>query len=271
VGHVEAERAQIEQVIVNLVVNASDAMPNGGTLTIETFSHIFPENVHSELKGEYAAVRVSDTGIGMNEAVRLRIFEPFFTTKHASGGTGLGLATVYGIVKQCRGHIEVDSQLGKGSVFTVYFPRVYAPQLVTRKLAQAVTPAAGSETILLVEDMQEVRETIAAILKSHGYKVLEACDGQEAVNVAASHFGPIQLVVSDVIMPNLKGPDAVRTIRSRRSSLKAIYMTGYSHEVLATELGKDSVILEKPIQPNALLKKIRELLDQTKSGTGAGN
>jgi PAS domain S-box-containing protein len=263
-GNIEAERSQIEQVIVNLVVNARDAMPNGGVITIQTFTRVFAENAHPRLKGEYAAVRVSDTGIGMSEAVRSRIFEPFFTTKQGSGGTGLGLATVYGIVKQCKGHIEVESEVGEGSTFTVYFPAVYLPQLIAKtKVGRTVKPVRGSETILLIEDMPEIREMIAGLLRSHGYKVLEAHDGCEAVDVAASHFGPIQLVLSDVIMPNLNGPDAVRMIRQRRSSAKAIYMTGYSDRVLSHQLDKDSVILEKPIQPNELVAKIREVLDQS--------
>jgi PAS domain S-box-containing protein len=271
VGNIGADRSQIEQVILNLVVNARDAMPNGGTLTIQTFSSTLPENAQSELKGEYATVRVSDTGIGMPEAVRLRIFEPFFTTKHESGGTGLGLATVYGVVKQSGGHIEVDSKPGEGSTFTVYFPKVQALRVVTKTIELAATSTAGSETILLIEDLHELREMIAGVLRSHGYNVLEARDGIEAVKVAASHFGPIQLILSDVIMPNLNGPDAVRQIRERRSDTKAMYMTGYSDQALATELGKDSVTLEKPIEPNVLLTKIREALDQTESGTRAGD
>jgi two-component system cell cycle sensor histidine kinase/response regulator CckA len=271
VGNIEADRSQIEQVMLNLVVNARDAMPNGGTLTIQTFSSTLPGNAHSELKGEYATVRVSDTGIGMNEAIRLRIFEPFFTTKQERGGTGLGLATVYGIVKQSGGHIEVDSKPGDGSAFTVYFPRVQALRAATRKVEQAVTSTAGSETILLIEDLDELRGMIATVLTSHGYNVLEARDGAEAVNLAASHFGPIQLILSDVIMPNLNGPEAVRQIRARRSDTKAIYMTGYSDQALATDLATDSVTLEKPIQPDALLARIREVLDQTQSGTRGGD
>jgi len=266
-GYIEAERSQIEQVIVNLVVNARDAMPNGGVIAIHTFSSMFPNTTHSELQGEYAAVRISDTGTGISEELRGKIFEPFFTTKQESGGTGLGLATVYGIVTQLGGHIDVDSKVGEGSAFTVYFPTVYAPELFTKKAVRRIASSGGSETILLAEDMPEIRHMIAGVLESHGYKVLEAKDGYEAVKVAASHGGAIHLLLTDVIMPNLNGPEAVRIIRAGRSNAKVIYMTGYSDEVLANESDKKLVVLEKPIQLDEMIAKIRELLDQSTSRT----
>jgi two-component system, cell cycle sensor histidine kinase and response regulator CckA len=273
VGNIEADRSQIEQVILNLVVNARDAMPQGGVLTIDTFSAKFHQDKHPELEGEYEAVRVSDTGIGIDDAVRLRIFEPFFTTKQDSGGTGLGLATVYGIIKQSSGHIDVESKLGEGSAFTIYFPKALALTIVGPTAGPAVNgAAAGSETILLIEDLAELREMIATMLRSKGYDVLQARDGADAVSVAASHFAPIDLIVTDVVMPKLNGPEAVRQIRTRRSSVKAIYITGYSNQALTgEESSSNSITVEKPIRPDTLLAKIREILDQDQANTRIGD
>ena len=273
VGNIEADRSQIEQVILNLVVNARDAMPNGGTITIETFHTNMPSNSLSQLSGECEAMRVSDAGIGMDESVRLRLFEPFFTTKQETGGTGLGLATVYGIVKQSGGHLEVESKLGEGSSFTIYFPRARALKVVGPKVDAAEVSTAGSETILLIEDFAELREMIATMLRSKGYQVLQARDGMEAVNLAASHFAPIDLVVTDVIMPKLNGPEAVRQIRARRAGVKVVYITGYADQnVIGEELSAaNSITLEKPIRPDALLSRIRELLDKRETGQHTGD
>jgi two-component system, cell cycle sensor histidine kinase and response regulator CckA len=273
VGNIEADRSQVEQVILNLVVNARDAMPHGGLLTIDAFTANFPQETHPELEGEYEAIRVSDTGIGIDDSVRLRIFEPFFTTKQETGGTGLGLATVYGIVKQSGGHIDLESKLGEGSSFTIYFPKARALTIVGQTAGQAVSAsAAGSETILLIEDLAELREMIATMLRSKGYNVLQARDGAEAVSIAASHFAPIDLIVTDVVMPKLNGPEAVRQIRLRRSGVKAIYITGYSNEALTgEEFSRNSITVEKPIRPDTLLAKIRELLDQDQTSTRIGD
>ena len=273
VGNIEADRSQVEQVILNLVVNARDAMPQGGVLTIDTFTATFPQDRHPEIEGEYEAIRVTDTGTGMDDSVRLRIFEPFFTTKQESGGTGLGLATVYGIVKQSGAHIDVDSELGEGSSFTVYFPKARALSIVGQTADQSVDASAdGSETILLVEDLAELREMIATMLRSKGYNVLLARDGAQAVAVATSHFAPIDLIVTDVIMPKLNGPEAVRQIRTRRAGVKAMYITGYSNQAMSDEeLTPNSVTVEKPIRPDTLLAKIREILDQDHTGTRTGD
>ncbi len=273
VGNIEADRSQIEQVILNLVVNARDAMPQGGVLTIDTLSANVLHDAHPELEGEYEAIRVSDTGIGIDDSVRLRIFEPFFTTKQESGGTGLGLATVYGIVKQSGGHVEVESKLGEGSSFTIYFPKARALKVVGPKVDTADISTAGSETILLIEDFTELREMIATMLRSKGYNVLQARDGMDAVHVAASHFAPIDLVVTDVVMPKLNGPEAVRQIRARRTGVKVVYITGYADQnVIGEELfAADSITLEKPIRPDALLGRIRELLDKRESGQHTGD
>jgi PAS domain S-box-containing protein len=273
VRNIEADHSQIEQTILNLVVNARDAMPEGGVLTIDTFSTTFPQDNHPELEGEYETIRVTDTGTGMEDSVRLRIFEPFFTTKQESGGTGLGLASIYGIVKQSGGYIDVESQLGEGSSFTIYFPKARSLKIVRQTGGQAVnTSSAGSETILLIEDLAELREMIATILRSKGYKVLQARDGADAVNLAGSHFALIDLIVTDVIMPKLNGPEAIRQIRMRRPSVKAIYITGYSDQVLTDEeLFSNSLTIEKPFQPDMLLAKIREILDQDQSSSRIGD
>jgi two-component system cell cycle sensor histidine kinase/response regulator CckA len=272
VGNIEADRSQIEQAILNLVVNARDAMPEGGVLSIDTFSTTFPQDNHPELEGEYETIRITDTGTGMEDSVRLRIFEPFFTTKQESGGTGLGLASVYGIVKQSAGYIDVESKLGEGSSFTICLPKARPLKIVGSTGGRAVTPSsAGSETILLIEDLTELREMIATILRSKGYTVLQSPDGADAVNLAASHFAPIDLIVTDVIMPKLNGPEAVRQIRTRRPGVKAIYITGYSNQLTDEQLSSKSVTVEKPIRPDTLLAKVRELLDQNQSSTRIGD
>jgi len=269
VGNIEADRSQIEQVILNLVVNARDAMPHGGNLRIETLNASCPSTIDSQLQGECEAIRVTDSGIGMDESVRLRLFEPFFTTKQKAGGTGLGLATVYGIVKQSGGYIDVESKLGEGSTFTIYFPKARSLQVAgheVRMPASVIT--AGSETILLIEDLTELREMIATMLRAHGYRVLQARDGVDAVNVATSHFAPIDLIVTDVVMPKMNGPEAVRQIRVRRPEVRAIYITGYADPTLAGgELSPNSITVEKPIRPDTLLSKIREVLDREAGST----
>ena len=269
VGNIEADRSQIEQVILNLVVNARDAMPHGGNLRIETLNASCPSTIDSQLQGECEAIRVTDSGIGMDESVRLRLFEPFFTTKQKAGGTGLGLATVYGIVKQSGGYIDVESKLGEGSTFTIYFPKARSLQVAgheVRMPASVIT--AGSETILLIEDLTELREMIATMLRAHGYRVLQARDGVDAVNVATSHFAPIDLIVTDVVMPKMNGPEAVRQIRVRRPEVRAIYITGYADPTLAGgELSPNSITVEKPIRPDTLLSKIREVLDRGAAST----
>ncbi len=273
VGNIQADRSQVEQAILNLVVNARDAMPHGGVLTIDTFTSRFPDDKHPDLEGEYESIRVTDTGTGIDDSVRLRIFEPFFTTKEERGGTGLGLATVYGIVKQSGGHIDLESKLGEGSSFTIHLPKARALTIVGQPGENEVNGfSAGTETILVIEDLAELREMIGTILQSKGYKVLQARDGVDAVNLAASHFAPIDLIVTDVVMPKLNGPEAVRQIRTRRPSMKAIYITGYSNQVMGDEeLFSNSVTVEKPIRPDTLLAKIRELLDQDQTSTRMGD
>lgn len=264
IGSIEADVSQIEQVILNLVINARDAMPNGGILTIETLNVIFPwpKPRPDQLSGEFIILRVNDTGIGMAPEIQSRIFEPFFSTKQKSEGTGLGLATVYGIVEQSGGRIEVESSVGQGSAFTIYFPRARARATSRKPVQPAVRTGVGSETILLVEDLDELREMIKVTLQSKGYRVIEARDGAEAVRVARSFGGEIQLVISDVVMPRLNGPEGVQQIREHRPNLKAIFITGYTEQPLEIRsAGPFSVTVEKPLRPEILLAKIREVLD----------
>jgi two-component system, cell cycle sensor histidine kinase and response regulator CckA len=265
IGNIEADGSQIEQVVLNLVFNARDAMPDGGTLTIETSNVVFPwpNSTANQLKGEFVVLRVSDTGIGMAPEVQARIFEPFFTTRQKNGGTGLGLATVYGIVRQSKGHIEVESTVGHGTAFMIYFPHSRIMQTPSIKPVHTAFPIKpGSETILLVEDLDELREMLSVTLRSKGYRVIQARNGEEAVQVARSFHGEMHLVVSDVIMPRMNGPEAVRRISKDRPNLKAIFITGYAEyplEIKATV--PFSITVEKPVQPEMLLKKIREVLD----------
>jgi len=264
-GAIEADVSQIEQVVLNLVFNARDAMPDGGTLTIETSNVVFPwpNTTSDQLKGDFVVLRVSDTGIGIAPEIQARIFEPFFTTREKTGGTGLGLATVYGIVRQSKGHIEVESSVGRGTAFMIYFPHSRTLQFPSRKSVQTAFPVkTGSETILLVEDLDELRDMLTVTLQSKGYAVIQASNGEEAVQVARSFPGEIQLVVSDVVMPRMNGPEAVQRISEHRPSIKAIFITGYAEHPLEIKSAvPSSITVEKPVRPEMLLEKIREVLD----------
>ena len=263
VGCVFIDSTQFEQIVMNLVVNARDAMPQGGVVTIATSKiRIEPgEERLRELKpGEYVVIKVSDTGVGMDRDVRDRIFEPFFSTKKHAGGSGLGLAIVYGAVKQNGGAIRVDSQPGKGTVFSVFLP--WAAEHARRDVA-APAPASkgGSETILLIEDDGEMRNMLAYILRGFGYTVLPASDGQRGVEAAREYRGKIHLVLTDIVMPHLGGPDAVEQIRRERPDIKALMMTGFADPArLAGRSFEDASILEKPITPETLARRIREVL-----------
>jgi two-component system, cell cycle sensor histidine kinase and response regulator CckA len=267
-GCVSADRGQIEQVIMNLAVNARDAMPGGGKLTVETAnadldgtaqeSHGVAEN----LAGDFVKLAVTDTGSGMDTETQARIFEPFFTTKELGKGTGLGLATVYGIVKQSAGHIVVYSEPGKGTTFEVYLPRVREKITASQRLASE--PASGgSETLLLVEDEGALREMASEFLRSKGYTVLEAGNRREALNICTSHEGPIHVLVTDVVMPGGGGPDLAKAVLGKRSNLRVIYMSGYTDRVVGSELiGERSTFLQKPFSLEVLARKIRLLLGE---------
>jgi CheY-like chemotaxis protein len=263
-GAVRADRAQIEQVIVNLAVNARDAMPRRGTLTIETgeveldaaFLRLHP----GAAPGPYVLLAVRDTGSGMDDHVRAHLFEPFFTTKEPGRGTGLGLATVYGIVKQHDGVITVDSVVGTGTIVHVYLPRVAAAVTV-----ESAAPAAsnGHETILLVEDEVELRRMAEEILSRRGYRVLAAAP-DAAFATAEGHRGRIDLLVTDVVMPGVSGREVADRLVRLRPETKVLYISGYAGEALGRHgvLDDHAHLLAKPFLPADLLRKVREVLDR---------
>ncbi len=261
-----ADPGQIEQVIVNLVVNARDAMPRGGRIEIET-SNVdcaAPLRVESGMlaPGRYVALRVSDTGTGMDEETRSQIFEPFFTTKEASGGTGLGLASAYGIISQSRGQIDVESRFGEGSAFTIYLP--VAREVVADTLPADSAPASrGRETILLVEDSGPVRRLVERMLSRKGYTVLVAESATAALRHCSRHDGPIDLLLTDVVLPRISGPEIARQARELRPELRVLYMSGFTDETL-TQHGLSSLepdLLAKPFSSSTVLARVRQRLD----------
>ncbi|MEZ4280649.1 MAG: PAS domain S-box protein [Myxococcota bacterium] len=261
-----ADPGQIEQVIVNLVVNARDAMPRGGRIEIET-SNVecaAPLRVESGMlaPGRYVALRVSDTGTGMDEETRSQIFEPFFTTKEASGGTGLGLASAYGIISQSRGQIDVESRLGEGSAFTIYLP-VAREALAEAAPADDAPASRGRETILLVEDSGPVRRLVERMLSRKGYTVLVAESATAALRHCSRHDGPIDLLLTDVVLPRISGPEIARQARALRPELRVLYMSGFTDETL-TQHGLSSLepdLLAKPFSSATVLARVRQLLD----------
>ncbi len=271
IGRIRADSGQIGQVLMNLVVNARDAMPNGGKLKIETSNAALDENfaeAHENVKaGEYVMLAVSDTGAGMTAEVKARLFEAFFTTKPKGKGTGLGLATCQTIVKQCGGGIEVQSELGKGATFKIYFPRVEQPLDAAVKPAQAQPLAHGTETLLLVEDEPSVRHLACSILESRGYNVLSANNGQEGLRVARECAGPpIRLVITDVIMPQMNGKVMAEWLKTIYPDVKILFTSGYTDDAIARHgvLEPGIAYLPKPYTPAALTQKVRELLDEKK-------
>ncbi|HVY31790.1 MAG TPA: AAA family ATPase [Polyangiaceae bacterium] len=266
-GIVKADPSQVEQILMNLAVNARDAMPNGGTLTIETKNRELDEQGARELvalrPGSYVVLAVSDTGEGMSEATRARIFEPFFTTKEQGKGTGLGLSTVYGIVQQSGGHIEVDSELGRGTHFTIYLPRAEELVAPSSEAAPRVRTAGGSETILLVEDEDLVRNFARDVLSGLGYHVLTAADGFEALRVQARERRPIQLLITDVVMPHLSGPQLAKRLQPLLPDMAVLFVSGYAADAVVTQgiLQSDAAFLQKPFSPHALAHKARQALD----------
>ncbi|MEW5960169.1 MAG: response regulator, partial [Chloroflexota bacterium] len=263
---VKIDPAQFEQVIVNLAVNARDAMPNGGYLTIETANVTLNQEyaaAHLEVSpGEYALLAVSDNGVGMSEAVKAHIFEPFFTTKEAGKGTGLGLATVFGIVKQSDGHIWVYSEEGLGTTFKIYLPRVRDAAETIIQDNEADLPA-GHETILLVEDNSGVREMAVIMLEQQGYTVLAAADGGQAQHLAQQHQGPIDLLLTDIVMPGENGRVMAEKLAHLRPGLRTLFMSGYTDEIIVQHgvLAPGIAFLPKPFTVSGLLRKVREVLD----------
>jgi signal transduction histidine kinase len=262
-GIVRADAGQLEQVIMNMVVNARDAMADGGKLTIETANVTFLKPQVSLPAGPYVMLAISDTGTGMDAEAQSHVFEPFFTTKEAGKGTGLGLATAYGIIHQSGGSITFYSEPGQGTTFKIYLPRVDQPLEETAAESVAVESLNGSETVLVVEDDGEVRRLICGILRGKGYRVLESTKGDEAIALARSHAGPVNLVVADVILPEMSGPEVVRHLAERKPEIRALYISGYTDEAMLRHGMLDSGVafLSKPFLPEALVRKVREVLD----------
>jgi len=265
-GSVRADPGQVDQIIMNLAVNARDAMPEGGRITIETHNAELDEGyvaTHAPTRaGPYVLLAVTDTGSGMDAATQARIFEPFFTTKGVGEGTGLGLATVYGIVKQSDGYVWVYSEVGVGTTFKIYLPRVDEEAKQTRDKAPGPL-LRGVETVLLVEDEASLREMLREVLDANGYSVLVARDGAEALQVAAAHAGPIQLMITDVIMPGMTGPKIVDLVVPTRPEMRVLFVSGYSDESVTRHglTGPGRTFLSKPFGPEVFLRKVRESLD----------
>jgi len=264
-AHIRADAGQIEQVLMNLVVNAKDAMPAGGKITIQTQTLVvdgahgrFPQFIRP---GNYVMLSVSDTGMGMDRETQSHIFEPFFTTKEQGKGTGLGLSTVYGIVKQTAGYVMVQSEPGRGTAFHIYLPQAEGA-VEKQAVTVAHTNLGGSETILLVEDEESVRELVRDTLTIKGYKVVEACNGEAGLAVAARHDGPIDLVITDVVMPGMGGRELVQQLAQSHPSTKVLYLSGYTEETILGDGTTDhgAAFLQKPFTLQTLARKVKEIL-----------
>jgi PAS domain S-box-containing protein len=283
-GRVKADPSQMEQVILNLAVNSRDAMPQGGRLTIETSDVELDEDDSRDLEGappgKYVMLTVSDTGDGMDTETQAHMFEPFFTTKAPGKGTGLGLATVYGVVKQSDGWIWVDSEPGRGTTFKIHLPRVEGSQveeceveesesraqLVSRATPDLATATKGTETVLVVEDQDGIRDIVGESLRRNGYKVIIAVDGDEALQMASTHADPIHLLVTDLVMPNLGGRELASRLALLRPRMKVLYMSGYpEHAALNNEaIDPPADVLQKPFSLDALACNVRRMLDEPK-------
>jgi len=264
---VKVDPGQIDQVIMNLAVNARDAMPQGGLLTVETENVLLDEAYardHLEVvPGPYVMLVVSDTGIGMDAATQAHIFEPFFTTKEPSKGSGLGLSTVFGIVKQSAGHIWFNSEPRRGTTFKIFLPRVEEDAMPLHPEARPAASLQGTETILVVEDDERLRRMICRTLHTHGYMVLEARHGSEAILVCGRHLGPIHLVLTDVVMPGMSGPELMERLAPLGRKMKVLFMSGYTEDtaILQNLMSAGAPFLEKPFKSIALAQKVRQVLD----------
>jgi PAS domain S-box-containing protein len=277
IGQVKADPGQIEQVVMNLTVNARDAMPDGGQLTIQTanaeLDSTFEREHPGSIGGHYVMLSVKDTGTGMDPQTQTQIFEPFFTTKGRDKGTGLGLATVYGVVKQSNGYIAVDSEIGNGALFKIYLPRIEEPMATRAEIIQAPLSVHGSETVLVVEDAEPLRMLARIFLKENGYSVLTAADGSEAQQVAAQALGPIHLLLTDVVMPGINGRVLAERLAPFHPTMKVLYMSGYTDSFIAGHgvLADGVHLIHKPFTEETLLRKIRELLDAGSETKELGN
>jgi PAS domain S-box-containing protein len=266
-ARVKTDHGQMQQVIMNLAVNAKDAMPNGGKLTIETanveLDETYARSHVAVIPGRYAMLSVSDTGVGMTAEVKEQVFEPFFTTKEKGKGTGLGLATVYGIVKQSGGNIWIYSEPGQGTTFKIYLPRVDEPLEELKEKAEVKGIPRGSETILVVEDEEKVLKLTVQILRGQGYAVLEAPHGDDALLVCEQHEGPIHLMLTDVVMPNMSGLELAKRLKAFHPEMKVLYMSGYTDNAIVHHgvLEKGMNYIQKPFTIEGLARKVREVLD----------
>jgi signal transduction histidine kinase len=263
-GPVNADPGQLEQIILNLAINARDAMPQGGRIVLKTDNVQLDEATAARQPGlqagRYAVLAVSDTGVGMDPATQTRIFDPFFTTKEPGKGTGLGLSTVYGIVQQHSGFVSVESGSNLGTTFRIHLPHVEAVFEAHVAGPTGVASSGGSETVLVVEDEGEVRALAIEILREQGYTTLAAADGAEGMRVAARYPGPIHLLLTDVVMPHVNGWELARRVSTDRPETKVLYMTGYSEIAAAHEGVSDAIVLQKPFTPDILARKVRETI-----------
>jgi PAS domain S-box-containing protein len=272
-GTVKADPGQVEQVLVNLAVNARDAMPEGGRLIIETANASIDSQTARHYDppmppGDYVMLAVSDDGCGMDQETQNLIFEPFFTTKEEGKGTGLGLSTVYGIVKQSGGFIWVQSERGHGTSFKIYLPRIQNKEERHSSASSQEKPLAkGTETLLVVEDECAVRELVRGVLESAGYTVLLASRGEEAIQVASTHRNPIDLLLTDVVMPQMGGRELAKAVEKIDSKIKVVYMSGYAEKAIVHQgiLEPGAVLIQKPFTPATLIRKIREVLDNPRN------
>jgi CheY-like chemotaxis protein len=265
-GAVKMDRGQLEQIIMNLAVNARDAMPHGGQLVIDVAGVVVDDahlRQHPQARpGPHVLLAVRDNGYGMDAETQSRIFEPFFTTKRRGKGTGLGLATVYGIVVRCGGHVVVESAVGAGTTFRVYLPRVESVPSATPTPDVVVPMGRGTETVLLVEDEDVVRNMIRDVLQHRGYTVIEARHGAEALEIAAGHAGSIDLLVTDVVMPHVGGGELAQRLLAQRPDLRVLFISGYTDDAVVRHgVERGSAFLQKPFSLESFGLKVREVLD----------
>jgi two-component system, cell cycle sensor histidine kinase and response regulator CckA len=281
-GKVKADPAQVQQILINLVVNARDAMPQGGKITIETAEVVFDEEFasrHLDVRpGDYVMLSISDTGEGIDAETLSHIFEPFFTTKKEGKGTGLGLSTTYGIVKQSGGHITVASVRGKGTTFRIYFPKLVETYDEGSRVPHSEPMHTGIATILLVEDESGLRRLMRTTLERQGYRVLEAKDGAEALSVCRQNLEHVSLVVTDLSMPRMTGLQLREKVVALRSTMKFLFISGYAEDVLGSpeRIPNGGDFMEKPFRPDELARKVREILSRgdekhTESGAHASD
>jgi two-component system cell cycle sensor histidine kinase/response regulator CckA len=269
-GGVKTDVSQIEQVIMNLVINARDAMSNGGKLTVETanidLDEGYCQNQADVKPGHYVMISVSDTGCGIPPQIKDRIFEPFFTTKEVGQGTGLGLSTVYGIVKQCGGHIEVNSNPGWGTTFKVYLPRIDEPAESHADLPVSPELLKGSETVFVIEDNAGVRKFIRDALQRYGYEILEASNGENAIGIIGDHSDKmIHLLLTDVVTPGMNGRECAECLTSFHPEMKVLYMSGHTEGAIVHQgvLEPGAAFLQKPFTPKLLAQEVRHVLDNS--------